>query len=432
MTILRTFPNAAEWPLVERGEGLYLRFADGRTMLDFTGGGTEHAVLGWSHPEIVNAIREQAGRIAHVDVKFYAEHNAVELADLLVRAGGGALAKVYYAGNSGGEACEAAMKLSYQIHCDRGRPDKRWVIGRHQSYHGISSDNLALSDRPNLQIFAPFYPVPRAKIEEHNEFRHRRPDETREAYSRRSAQALEDKILELGPANVAAFIGETIQGGLVGAVPPTPGYWKAIRAVCDEYDVHLILDEVWCGNGSSGRYLCCAWDDVTPDFLVMGKLLAAGYGPVSALMMRAEIADALERSPQGRVQHGSTYQSYTLGIAAALAAQRIVTSDGFTAGIADKGAYLTKRLLDLLADHGFFRNLRGRGLRLALEVSCPDMNRFTETVAARLREEGILVNGKWHRFLFTPAYTVERDQIDRVVERFVHHFEEVAAGWPRV
>src|SRR5262249_26981984 len=159
------------------------------------------------------------------------------------------------------------------------------------------------------------------------------------------------------PANVAAFIGETIQGGLVGAVPPTPGYWKAIRAVCDAYDVHLILDEVWCGNGSSGRYLCCAWDDVTPDFLVMGKLLAAGYGPVSALLMRAEIADALERSPQGRVQHGSTYQSYTLGIAAALAAQRIVTGEGFTAGIADKGAYLTKRLSDSLADHGFFRNL---------------------------------------------------------------------------
>src|SRR4051812_8069578 len=100
MKILRTFPHAAEWPLVERGQGMHLHLEGGRTLLDFTGGGTEHAVLGWSHPEIVEAIQQQATRITHVDVKFYAERNALELADLLVGAAGNGMDRVYFAGNS--------------------------------------------------------------------------------------------------------------------------------------------------------------------------------------------------------------------------------------------------------------------------------------------------------------------------------------------
>ena len=428
MSILRTFPKAVDWPLVDRGRGSCLYLADGRVLLDFTGGGTEHAVLGWSHPEIVAAIQSQAARITHVDVKFYAESNACELADLLVHASAAKLPKAYFAGNSGGEACEAAMKLSYQAHFDSGKPNKRWFIGRQQSYHGISSDNLSLCDRPHLQMYAPFYPTFRAKIDEHNPHRHRQPGETMEAYVARSVQCLENKILELGPDNVAGFIGETMQGGLVGAVPPAPGYWQGIRVVCDRYDVHLILDEVWCGNGASGKYYCCDWDDVVPDFLFMGKLIGAGYAPVSIVMLGAKVASLLEHSPQDRIQHGSTYQSYTLGIAASLAVQKIVTSPGFMDDISRKGCLIVDRLNAELGGHSFFRNVRGRGLRLALEVDCDDTNTFTSAVAARVREHGILIGGKWHRFLFTPAYIVTEAQIYQMLDLFVRSFKEVAAG----
>jgi adenosylmethionine-8-amino-7-oxononanoate aminotransferase len=336
---------------------------------------------------------------------------------------------VYYAGNSGGEACEAAMKLSFQIHVDKGKASKTWFIGREQSYHGISSDNLAFCDRPHLDIYAPFYPARRVKIAEHNEFRHRKADESPEDYAERSAQALERKILELGPDNVAGFVAETMQGGLVGAVPASPGYWRAIRRICDRHDVHLILDEVWCGNGASGRYLCVDWDGVSPDFLFMAKLLGAGYAPISVVMMRKEIAEALEKTPQHRIQHGSTYQSYTLGIAAALAAQRIVTGPGFLDSIDKKGVYIQERLKAAFSNHPFFRNVRGRGLRQAMEIACPDMNGFTRAVAARMRQDGILIDGKWHRLLFAPAFIVETAQIDHMIERLTTHFRAVSQDW---
>jgi len=427
--ILRTFPADPLPPYVERGEGVYLFTSDGRKLLDTTGGFTAHAVVGWSHPLVIEKITEQLHKITHIDYKVFLDRNRERLAEVLLSKREHKLDLVYFVGNSGGEACEAAMKLAYQYFHDQGRKEKCWFISRRQSYHGSSTDALAVGDRTNLHMYAPLLPKERAKIEEHNPYRQRKVDESLDDYARRSAQELEDKILEIGPGRVCAFIGETIMGGLVGDVPPAPGYWKYVREVCSRHDVLMILDEVWCGTGTTGKIYCCDWDQVTPDLLFMGKTLAAGYGALSALLT-SKAMEAIFINGQRRVQHSTTHQGHSLSVAAGLAVQTIIHEHGFLDEVVRKGEFLRNTLHSHLENHPFYSNVRGRGLRNSLEYRCPNQHEFGLTLTQVMEQEhGILISGKWHRVCFSPALTITQPELELVLDRFIKTFIKVAADW---
>lgn len=427
--VLRTFPNEPVPPYIERGEGIYLYTRDGEKLLDTTGGFTGHAILGWSNETVINAMKRQLEKITHIDYKVYSDENRDKLASLLLSRAEHKLNRVYYVGGSGGEACEAAMKLSYQSHYDKGNKEKTWFISREQSYHGSSTDALAVGDRPNLRFYNPLFPKERAKIPEHNQYREKRPHESLDEYAKRGAKALEDKILEIGPEKVCAFIGETIMGGLVGDVPPAPNYWKYIREVCDKYDVHLIVDEVWCGTGTSGKIYCIDWDGVSPDFIFLGKTLAAGYAPLSLVITSDKIEEAIKNG-QGQIQHSTTHQGHSLCVAAALAVQKIIHDDEFLLHVNEMGRFLRDTLKQELGSHPFFSNVRGRGLRNSIEYKCEEQHLFGLTLAKEMREKyNILISGKWHRVCFSPALTITRDELEFVLSKFVKTFNEVASGW---
>jgi len=427
--LLRTFLNESAPPVVEKGEGIYLHMKDGKKYLDTTGGFTAHAILGWSQPAVIESIKQQANKITHIDCKTFTDENREKLADLLLSRAEHDLDRVYFVGGSGGEACEAAMKLSYQAHYDSGNREKTWFISREQSYHGSSTDALAVGHRQNLDFYKPLLPKERAKIPEHNVYRAKNGDETLDEYARRSTKQLEDKILEIGPEKICAFIGETIMGGLVGDVPPAPNYWKYIREVCDQYDVHLILDEVWCGTGTSGKIYCIDWDCITPDFIFMGKTLGAGFAPVSALVTSSRIEEII-RKGQGQIQHSTTHQGHSLGVAAALAVQQIIHDDDFLKAINEKGAFLRNTLTDELGQHSFYENVRGRGLRNSIEYQCEDRHLFGNALMQAMKEKhNILISGKWHRVCFSPALTITNDELEKVLTTFIKTFKDVASKW---
>ena len=119
-------------------------------------------------------------------------------------------------------------------------------------------------------------------------------------YSKRSAKELEQKIVSIGSENICAFVAETISGGLVGDVPPTKNYWKEIRKICNKYNIHLILDEVWCGTGTTGKSYCFDWDNITPDFVFLSKTLAAGYGALSAVVTTNKISETFKKKSVNR------------------------------------------------------------------------------------------------------------------------------------
>lgn len=429
-SILRKFPNRPSAPEVVRAEGIYLYTGDGRKILDANAGGSSFAVLGFSHPQVLAAMREQMDRFCHIDYNAWSNPQLDELAELILSKAPRGLSRVYFAGNGGSEAVEAAMKLSYQVHHDAGRKKRTWFISRKQSYHGSTLHGLTVSELDNLGFYRPILPPNHAWIAPHHPLYFKLPNESNDDYARRSAEELEQKIIEIGPDQVSAFVGETMLGAMVGDVPPAPGYWKFIREVCDRHGVHLILDEVYCGMGRSGRVYCCDWDRVSADFVAIGKTLAGGYAPLSAVITTEQIAQTIATGPQGRIQHGHTHQGHALRVAASLAVQRIVQDDAMLTHIGALGEHMRQGLRHGLGTHPYFRDLRGRGLLFSLEYDCPHKGEFGLALARIMNEKyGILVNAKWHRISFSPPYITTLDEADTIIGATVKAFIELAETW---
>jgi adenosylmethionine-8-amino-7-oxononanoate aminotransferase len=427
--LMHTFPVAPPQELITHGEGPYLYNKQGTKYLDFTSGSTQCCVLGYSHPDVIQAMKAQIDNICYIDYKFWRDDNREELAALLLSQAEHHLDRVFFTGQSGSEACEAAMKLSYQCHQDSGKTEKTWFISRQQSYHGATLDSLSLGDRPNLAFFSKLLPKHRAKISPHHPRYFQAPNETLDEYARRSAKELEDKILEIGPEKVCAFIGETIMGGLVGDVPPAPNYWKYIKAVCEKHDAHLIMDEIYCGTGTSGKIYCCDWDQAQPDFILLGKTLGAGYVPLSAVVTSSKIEAAIAQGQQ-RIGYSSTHQGHTLGVATALAVQKVIHDPNTLEHVRNVGSHMRTVIQDELGKHPFFYDVRGRGLRFSFEYKCPNQNQFGVEIQNRLKEEHcLLVSGKWHRISFTPPFVVTMVMADRVLDRFLKTFNDIAKDW---
>ena len=215
-------------------------------------------------------------------------------------------------------------------------------------------------------------------------------------------------------------------GGLIGDVPPAPNYWKYVRQICSKYKVHLILDEVYCGTGTSGKVYCCDWDNVKPDFIFIGKTLAAGYGALSAVITKKNYEDIISKK-SGRLQHTTTHQAHSLSVAAALEVQKIVSNKIFLKRIEQNGYYMRRLLENELKTHPFFLNVRGRGYRFSLEYSCKKANEFGQSLAHEIYEnDNILFNIKWHRANFTPSLVMTKTQIDKSMEIFIKKFKKIS------
>ena len=394
--------------------------------MDATAGSTSCAVLGYTHPSVIEAMKAQIDRICHIDYNTWENPVLGELAEILLSMAPRGLNRVYFAGNSGTEAIEAALKLSYQAHWDAGKKEKTWIISRLQSFHGATLQAISISELPILDFYAQILPAQIGKISQHHPLYFKLPNESMDDYARRCANELEDKIREIGPERVATFVGETMLGSLVGDVPPAPGYWKYIREVCNKYDVHLILDEIYCGLGRSGKIYCCEHDGIAPDFLCVGKTLAAGYAPLSAVITSDEIEHIIGRG-QGRIQHGHTYQGHALSAVAALAVQTVVHTDDMLQHITMLGTHMRNRLREELGSHPLFRDVRGRGLLFSLEYTCPPQKKFGEKIQEMMENNyEILINAKWHRISITPPYIMTFAEADRLIASLVESFRIIA------
>ena len=198
-------------------------------------------------------------------------------------------------------------------------------------------------------------------------YRLKREGESDADYAARAAQALEDKILEVGPDRVIAFVAETVVGATLGAVPPVGDYFKRIRAICDRYGVLLILDEVMCGMGRTGTLHACEQEGVAPDLMAIAKGLGGGYQPIGAVLLTQRIYEAFANG-SGAFQHGHTYMGHPIAAAAALAVQEVIRRDGLIANVMKMGARLEERLKERFGQHPFVGDIRGRGLFWALEL----------------------------------------------------------------
>ncbi|MBV2182711.1 MAG: aspartate aminotransferase family protein [Castellaniella sp.] len=347
-----------------KGRGIYLFDRAGRQYLDASGGAAV-SCLGHGHPDVIAAIKTQLDQMEYAHSSFFTNQPCEDLADFLIERAPGDLDRVYFV-SGGSEAIEASLKLARQYFVERGELQRSQFIARRQSYHGNTLGALAIGG--NAQRRQPFLPllVPAHHVSPCYAYRDQRPGETEEQYAARLADELDQKIREIGPDRVAAFVAETVVGSTAGALPPVRTYFQRIREVCDRHGVLLILDEVMSGMGRTGHLYACAEDGIAPDILAIAKGLGGGYQPIGAMLASRRVYDTIVGG-SGFFQHGHTYMAHATACAAALAVQRVIERDGLLANVFERGEQLRTRLREVFADHPNVGDVRGRGLFVAVE-----------------------------------------------------------------
>ena len=191
--------------------------------------------------------------------------------------------------------------------------------------------------------------------------------ESDEQYVRRLADELEAEFQRLGPGNVIAFLAETVVGATTGCVAALPGYFQAVRKICDRHGALLILDEVMCGMGRTGTMHAWEQEGISPDIQVVAKGLGGGYQPIGGILIGKRIIDALQAG-SGSFRHGHTYQAHPVACAAALAVQKVIREDNLLANVRAMGERLANGLTERLGNHRHVGDIRGRGLFWAIEL----------------------------------------------------------------
>jgi adenosylmethionine-8-amino-7-oxononanoate aminotransferase len=352
-------------PVAVSGSGVWLTDSAGRRYLDASGGAAV-SCLGHGHPDVLAAMHAQIDRIAYAHTSFFTTEVAEALAEHLVARAPGGTSHVYFV-SGGSEAVEAAMKMARQYFVETGQPQRRHFIARRQSYHGNTLGALSVGGNQwRREPFAPIL-VPATHVSPCYPYREQQSDETPDQYGRRLARELDAEIERLGSDGVIAFIAETVGGATAGVLTPVPGYFKAVREVCDRHGVLLILDEVMCGMGRTGSLHACEQEGVLPDLLVVAKGLGGGYQPIGAVLAQRRIVDAMSQG-SGFFQHGHTYLGHAVACAAALAVQQVIERDGLLARVRESGAVLQGLLADVFDSHPHVGDIRGRGLFWGIEL----------------------------------------------------------------
>ena len=427
--ILHRSANAV-YPVAFSGSGLEIVDAEGRRYLDASGGAAVSS-LGHGHPEVIAALHRQLDALAYAHTAFFTSEPAERLADRLVENAPPGIDHVYLV-SGGSEAVEAALKMARQYFVETGEPQRRAIVARRQSYHGNTLGALATGG--NAWRRAQFEPL---LIETHHidpcyAYRLQCEGESDAAYAQRAAQALEDKLIEIGPESVIALVAETVVGATLGAVPPVGDYFKRIRAICDRHGVLLILDEVMCGMGRTGTLHACEQEGVTPDLMTIAKGLGGGYQPIGAVMLTKRIFEAFANG-SGAFQHGHTYMGHPMAAAAALAVQEVIERDDLIANVVAMGDLLQRRLAERFANNPFVGDIRGRGLFRALELVEDRASKRPFDPALKMHAHvkreamarglvvypmgGTIDGVQGDHVLLAPPFIVNPEQVETIVER---------------
>jgi adenosylmethionine-8-amino-7-oxononanoate aminotransferase len=417
------------YPRIVRGEGCWLIDADGKRYLDAVGGAFV-ATLGHSHPDIAAALERQAREFGYVSATAFTHEPVEALATELAATLPGDLDKLYFL-SSGSEAVEAALKLARQYWVERGRSAKHRIIALAPSYHGNTLLALSASAREHYQA-----PYRDWLVDVHHiaaPYPYRCPCRGEDARCPVcSGAALEAAIDELGAERVAAFIAEPVGGSSTGASTPRPDYFSRIREICDRHQVLFIADEILVGAGRTGTWWAIEQYGAVPDLMTIGKGIAAGYAPLSAVAAPQRIVDVIARG-SGDFLHAQTFSHHPVACAVGLAAVRALKAHGLVERCAALAPVLARRLATL-TDLPHVGDVRGRGLLAGVEfvedkatrAPFPRAARFAETFVEAAQVAGLVV---WPNVghadgeagdlaMLAPPFIISEREIDELVTRF--------------
>ncbi|GGX44686.1 aminotransferase family protein [Streptomyces chryseus] len=399
-------------PTVSRAEGVYVYDTDGREYLDGCSGAI-NVNLGHTVPEITDRMHQQIDSVCFTYRTQFHSPALAGLTEHLARLAPGDLNQVQYC-NSGSEAIETALRLATLYHATAYRPFQCVVLTEEPSYHGMTAGALAASGHPlRRKDLTPL-------LANQSTVARVRP---RQGALRADAEDWEKAIAEVGPHNLSAVVIEPVGGAASGAVPTDPETLVRLRELADEHGFLLIADEVMSGLGRTGRWFGCDHAGVTPDVLVLGKGLSAGFMPIAAVVVSDRIAASFD-APLSGVLFGHTMAGAPLAVATAAAVLDYLERQSIPARAARAGERLAERLTGLTGQHRLITDVRGRGLQLALGVQS-DPDRFPGTsldLVEAARAEGLLlypagVTPLTESVMVAPPLTVSDEEMDELVQR---------------
>ena len=423
-------------PVAVRAQGVWIEDQEGNRYLDASGGAIV-VNAGHGREEIAQAVYDQIRSYDYIHPTMFTTPAAEELAAALSAHAPEGIDRFYFL-SSGSEAVEAAIKLARQIHLACKRPGKFRLIARWKSYHGLTLGALSAMGRTTFRT--PYAPMLTDAVHIPPPYCFRCSyGLTFPACGLCCASALEETILNLGHETVSAFLAETVSGGTLAAYPPPPGYLERIRDICDRYDVLLILDEVLCGMGRTGRWFACQHDGIIPDLITLGKGLSGGCLPLSAVGVRDRHFDAVCGDGGGFV-HGGTFSHHPVTSAAGLALVRIIERERLVERVFELGNVLGDMLQNRLGELPWVGDVRGIGFLWGIELvkdkssitPFPRTLRITEKVWQTLFKKGIItysstglagVDGD--AIIVAPPFITEIEDLETVTEKVRQAIENI-------
>jgi putrescine aminotransferase len=407
--------------IITRAEGSTIYDGEGNALLDGMAG-LWCVNVGYGREELVETATQQMRELPFYNTFFKtATPPTVLLAAKLAEKLGGDLKHVFF-NSSGSEANDTVFRMVRHYWKSLGQPKRSVFISRWNAYHGSTVAGVSLGGMKLMHAIGDL-PIPGV---EHVMQPYKFGEgfgEDEEAFAARAAQEIEDRILKVGPENVAAFIGEPVQGA-GGVIIPAKSYWKRVDAICKKYGILLVVDEVICGFGRLGEWFGFQHFGVTPDLVPMAKGLSSGYLPISAVGVSSKIVEVL-REKGGDFIHGYTYSGHPVAAAVALKNIEIIEREGLVERVKnDIGPYFAEAL-KRIADDPIVGEVRSLGLIGAVEiVSKKGTNeRFTgeegkagPVVRDLCIKNGLMVRGIRDSIVMCPPLIITKDEIDRMVD----------------
>ncbi len=421
------------FPVITRGEGVWVEDAAGNRYLDAMSGGSMAATLGHGRRDIPAAARAQAETLAFVHNERLTNPAQERLARELIDVAPEGFTRVRFT-TSGADANEMAVQLARSYHVERGDPDRWQIISPAQAYHGPTMQTLALTGRPGLQRpFEPYLPrhlhIPPSTW---------RTDPTGEA----ALEALDRAIDEAGAGTISAFFCEPISAASLPAYTPPPRFWEGLAERRERHGFLVCFDEVVTGVGRTGAWFAAEQIACEPDIIATAKGLGAGHAAIGAVLVRDHVYDAIAAGSR-RLPLGHTWDGAPLACAVGLAVMQVMRSEHLVERVHERGPVLRDELASALADVPLVREVRGHGYLLGVEYVDPrDGESFLPPelrVAARIDsaafERGLITLSTQptrdgyagDQTLFAPPFTTTDDELTEMVARFADTVRHVDA-----
>lgn len=394
---------------IARADGVWLEDFDGKRYLDAVSSWWVN-LFGHGNARIKQAIKDQLDQVEHVILAGFTHQPVIELSERLAALTG--LGHVFYA-SDGASATEIALKMSFHYWKNIGQPEKCRFISLDNSYHGETAGALAVTDVPLFSAtYAPLL-KPGVRVPS-PDARQAKPGQSAADVARQAIRSLEN-VLAKKSGEMAAIIVEPLVQGAAGMAMYDPLYLTELRRLCDQYQVHLIADEIAVGFGRTGTLFACEQAGIKPDFLCLSKGITGGFLPLSCVLTTESVYQAFYHDEVGRgFLHSHSYTGNALACSAALAVLDIFADEDIIARNRELAATFSA-ILAPLAERGDVRHFRHVGMIWAFDVDSPRAD-FAQAFFSAMLNRGCLVRPIGKTVYFMPPYIMQPQEMTLLLQ----------------